>query len=189
MSIFVRLWVKIPVFYENEWNWEFIILGPLELKPEPIVPIAEPEPTGEVVLDLDLVTRDMICESKGGSVGEEGEDYFILALNLFHREAHALIFIIAEIGCWEADESLTNPIIITFKAVKMFYIWNYSNRRLIDDSKGGPEWQRQLQSSTIELKCILSDYVRNHTIFISDHQISFTNINSFFYRLPTHLPS
>lgn len=56
--------------YEKTWEWEFVLLGPLVYKPDPFPKLAEPDPAGNLIVEL---TADLICESKNGTVGEEGE--------------------------------------------------------------------------------------------------------------------
>jgi hypothetical protein len=79
-----RGFIKIEfTVYEERWNWDYVLLDPLRLAPEPLVPIAEPDPTGEVIFDLADLPTDMIIESKGGSVGEEGAPILFLTMFQF----------------------------------------------------------------------------------------------------------
>jgi len=51
-------------------DFDIQILGPLFLRPEPFDKVAEISPSG--ILELNQSAGDLTCESKGGSIGEEG---------------------------------------------------------------------------------------------------------------------
>ena len=68
--------------YEKTWDYQFILLGPLRYGPEPIEKLAETSSSGtSSVQEVVLRVGDLICEHKGGSLGEEGEQY--LVVNMF----------------------------------------------------------------------------------------------------------
>ena len=81
ITLTISIYLKVGIFidvgfvkieftvYEKTWNWEFVLLGPLVFTPSPFDFVAEKTDTQM----LRLLKTNLICESKGGSVGEEGE--------------------------------------------------------------------------------------------------------------------
>ena len=55
------------ILYEKKEEYKYVILGPLTYKPDPFDKVATIT-SGT----LTLTDPDIICESKGGSVGAEG---------------------------------------------------------------------------------------------------------------------
>ena len=56
-------------FYEDEWSWNFkYTLLDWKYEPKPFERVGEMSSTRTLLLQK----SDLICESKGGSVGEEG---------------------------------------------------------------------------------------------------------------------
>ena len=94
--------------YEMREDFKEVILGPLKLTPSPFEKVGSVSSSGL----LSLQKTDLLCESKGGSVGAE------------------------EIQCWEAGKS--NPVIMTFKNVKTLSSGGLNGRRLAGgDDVGG----------------------------------------------------
>ena len=86
ITLDVSIYLKVGIFislgfakieftvYEKRWDYNFVLLGPLVYAPDPIEKIGETDTPGPMSLKtVDLLHPDLICESKGGSVGEEGE--------------------------------------------------------------------------------------------------------------------
>ena len=69
VGIFVKvLGIKIEkTIFELRKDFNFVILGPLTLRPKPFDKLGRVS-SGKLTLQM----NDMICESKGGSVGAEG---------------------------------------------------------------------------------------------------------------------
>lgn len=101
-----------------------VILGPITYVPEPFPHIADTLPTGELEI---ASSNNLICESKGGSIGAE------------------------DIQCWEKDSE--NPIIMNFQDVKKITLPDQQMfaRRLDKLS------ERQLQSDALQINCIKSE--------------------------------
>ena len=104
-------------------EWNIVLLGPLTLQPSPFDEVAEVESSGQLTLKM----TDLICESKGGSVGAE------------------------ELQCWEASNG-NNPVIMTFKDVKKLNGGGLNARRLAER-----DGARKLQTNAFQFNCILSE--------------------------------
>lgn len=65
ISLYPEIWSSV---YEQRWDFEFVLLGPFKYTPTPFDVVAEKDSEGV----LSLLMTNLICESKGGSVGEEG---------------------------------------------------------------------------------------------------------------------
>lgn len=87
ITLIVEIYLKVGIFldvgftkieftvYEKTWDWEFILYGPEKFGPDPqkvkelgICQLID----GDLVFDWNSDTNNVICETKGGSVGEEG---------------------------------------------------------------------------------------------------------------------
>ena len=64
----LELYVRVPGFYKNSWEFRQLILGPFTYKPKPFSKLGNIGSSGSLSLDA---TSEMTCESKGGSVGQE----------------------------------------------------------------------------------------------------------------------
>jgi hypothetical protein len=129
VGIFINLgFVKVDItIFEIRKDFNIVILGPLKLTPSPFGKVGRVSSSGLLSLQM----TDLLCESKGGSVGAE------------------------EIQCWEAGKD--TPVIMTFTNVKALSGGGLNRRRLTSANEVDASNDRRLQSSTFQFNCISSE--------------------------------
>lgn len=77
----ITFYVKVGIFlnlgfvtieftvFEYRHTWSFFLLGPVKYQPEPFEVVADLDSEGT----LELNEPETVCESKGGSMGNEGK--------------------------------------------------------------------------------------------------------------------
>lgn len=133
--------------FELRKDFNFVLLGPLTLKPSPFPKLGRVS-SGKLTLQM----NDMICESKGGSVGAEG---WLTSSSIFYLAylIDLMFFLLLELQCWEASND-SNPLIMTFKDIKSLSGGGLGRRLTESDT----EHTRNLStSSTFQFNCILSE--------------------------------
>lgn len=89
LAVFIKvgLFIKIPligkievVLYKKKWEYKQNLLGPITLQPKMFSKVAEVSSSGQLLLQ----EPGLMCESKGGSVGEEGKWHAVRVSGILH---------------------------------------------------------------------------------------------------------